>query len=283
MSMTAGFSFPIPWQDRAGRLSWLKLACFLVAIAPGIYMLGEYGAKAFGPRPVTEAIRQSGDWTIRFLLASLAVTPLRRVLQYPKLLNVRRMLGLTALSYAGLHFALYIVDQKLDLWHVASEIVLRFYLAIAFIAFAGLCALGWTSTDGAIRRMGAQNWNRLHKLVYPIAVLVLVHFALQSKRDVTESMIMAGLFILLMLARWLDSKGRATPMAFAGLAAVAALFAALVEAGWYGLTTGVDPLRILAADIDAEMLPRPWVWVAAAGLMLALLRWWKGVKTGRER
>ncbi len=81
-------------------------------------------------------------------------------------------LSLTALA----HFSLYVVDQRYDLLHVASEIVLRFYLTIGFVALVGLATLAATSTDAMIRRVGAQNWNRLHKLVYPIAPLALLHF-----------------------------------------------------------------------------------------------------------
>ena len=146
-----------------------------------------------------------------------------------------------------------------------------------FAAFLGLCALGWTSTDGAVKRMGAQAWGRLHKLVYPIAVLGLVHFALQSKRDVTEAMVLAGLFILLMLARRVDARGKATPLAFLGLAVVSALASAAGEALWYGLTTGIDGWRVFAANWDWDMAPRPAHWVLLGGLALIGLRWWRGV------
>src|SRR5688500_3787062 len=101
-----------------------------------------------------------GDWAIRSLMMSLAVTPLRRIANWPKLIMVRRMLGVTALFYALAHLTLYTIDLKLDLLRVASEIALRFYLTIGFVALLGLIALGSTSTDAAIKRLG-KRWNRL--------------------------------------------------------------------------------------------------------------------------
>ena len=268
----------LPWNDRAGRLSWLKLACFAACLAPGLWIILQWSNEMLGVRPVTETIHQTGDWAIRFLLISLCITPLRRVAQYPKLVTIRRMLGLTCLAYAAIHFTLFIVDQKYDLVKVATEILLRFYLTLGFLGLLGLAALGLTSTDAAIRRLGALRWNRLHQLVYPIAIIGLVHFALQSKRDVTEAMMLAGMFTLLMLARWLDSRGKASALSLVALALFSALACALMEAGWYAVASGIDPVRLLAADIDPEMLPRPWVWVLLAGLLLAGLRWWRGRK-----
>ena len=268
----------LPWNDRAGRLSWLKLASFTACLAPALWIITQWWNDMLGVRPVTETIHQTGDWAIRFLLITLSITPLRRVAQYPKLINIRRMLGLTCLAYAAVHFTLYIVDQKYDLVKVATEIVLRFYLTIGFLGLLGLVALGVTSTDASIKRLGALRWNRLHSLIYPIAMVVLVHFALQSKRDVTEAMMLAGMFTLLMLARWLDSRGKASALSLVALALFSALACALMEAGWYALASGIDPLRLLAADIDPEMLPRPWVWVLLAGLVLAALRWGRGRK-----
>ena len=137
-------------------------------------------------------------------MMSLAVTPLRRIANWPKLILVRRMLGLTALFYAldasdALH-----IDLKLDIYRVVTEIALRFYLTIGFVALLALIALGSTSTDAAIKRLG-RNWNRLHKIVYSIGLLAAFHFFIQSKADVYEPTLMAGFFLLLMfyrLAHW---------------------------------------------------------------------------------
>ena len=204
-----------PWTDRAGRFSLLKAAvlaglcmpALLLAISAAQGTLVPAGSPGLlGARPITEAIHETGDWAIRFLLLSLAVTPLRRIANWPKLIMVRRMIGLSALFYALTHLFLYTWDMKFDLAHVALEILQRFYLTIGFVALLGLAALGSTSTDAAIRRLG-KNWVRLHKIVYVIGVLAAFHFFIQSKADVYQPTLLAGLFILLMLYRLANWRG----------------------------------------------------------------------------
>ena len=219
---------------------------------------------------------------MRFLLLSLLVSTLRRVGQWGKLIAVRRMLGLAALAYAGIHLFLYVVDQQFDLIHVASEIVLRFYLTIGFVARLGLIALGSTSTDAMIRRLGGKRWNRLHTLVYAIAVLALVHFLLQSKIDVTEPILMAGLFFLLMGQRLLqrfDLGDAIVPLA--GLAVGGALLTAFVEAVWYRVRNGISLDQVLGANLDFDSPLRPAWWVLAAGLVLVMLRLARGLWAAR--
>src|SRR6266849_5410790 len=122
------------------------------------------------PQPYTAAIREIGLWTIRLIFIALAITPLRGVLQWSRLILVRRMIGVAAFAYALTHLSLYTADQMFDLVKVASEIVSRIYLTIGFAAVIGLSALAATSTDGMIRRLGGRNWQRLHRLVYLIAL-----------------------------------------------------------------------------------------------------------------
>ncbi|MDQ2634632.1 MAG: sulfoxide reductase heme-binding subunit YedZ, partial [Pseudomonadota bacterium] len=123
-----------PWTDRSGKFSPLKAIVLGGACLPALWLAwaafsGALAAAAppgpLGARPITEAIHQTGDWAIRFLMMSLAVTPLRRIANWPKLILVRRMLGVTALFYALAHLTLYTIDLKLDLLRVASEIVSR--------------------------------------------------------------------------------------------------------------------------------------------------------------
>jgi sulfoxide reductase heme-binding subunit YedZ len=262
----------LPWTDRAGRLSALKLGMFLIVLAPALW-LGLRGLGGMlGSKPLTAAIHDSGDWAVRFLLLSLLVTPLRRLANWPQLIQVRRMLGLAALAYVALHVTLYVAEQGWDLIKVASEIVLRLYLTIGFVALAGLVALGATSTDGAIRRLGAVRWNRLHAIVYGIAVLALIHFFLQRRLDVSEPVLMAGFFLWLMGWRWLNRRGlEGGFLALVGLAL--AVFAATMalEAAWYGVRNGAPVLSVLAANLDFGFTIRPAWWALAAGLCLALL------------
>src|SRR5262249_33560223 len=154
------------------------------------------------------------------LLVSLAVTPLARTGRFSGLIDVRRMIGVGAFVYAACHILLYIADQMFDLWKVGSEIVLRLYLTIGFIALLGLTALAVTSTDAMVRRLGGRRWQRLHQLVYGIALLALIHFFQQTKADVWVPTFTAGLFTWLMgyrlMMRW--RKGAPTALALSILA-----------------------------------------------------------------
>lgn len=279
-----------PWTDRAGRFSPLKGATFAGTLLPALLLAWWWAQGLLGPRPLTEAIHETGDWAIRFLAISLAVTPLRRIAQWPKLINVRRMLGLAALSYALMHLLLYVADQKWDLAKVASEIVLRLYLTIGFAALLGLVALGSTSTDAMIRRLG-KNWNRLHRIVYAIAALAAVHFFMQTKADVFEATIVAGLMILLMIYRLAHrfSLPLSSPAVLVGLAVAGAVATAAAELLWYGLATGIPVSRVLAANWHFAFQIRPMWWVLAVGLAAAALGWIRtganearGKRTGRE-
>jgi sulfoxide reductase heme-binding subunit YedZ len=223
-----------------------------------------------GARPIIEAIHEAGLWAVRFLLIALAVTPLRAALDWGKLLLVRRMLGLTALAYAVAHFSLYIVDENGNLLLVASEIIHRFYLTIGFVVLLGLIALGATSTDAAIRRMGRW-WKRLHRLSYPLGVLALLHYFIQSKANVSEPVFVAGLYVWLMLWRALPASWQRPVAVFPALAALSAAAAAGIEFAWYGIATHINPWRVLAADETLRFGLRPAHYVALVTLGLGVV------------
>jgi methionine sulfoxide reductase heme-binding subunit len=279
-----------PWTDRSGKFSPFKAAVLVGACLPALWLVSQAlsGALAsaapvgpLGARPITEAIHQAGDWAIRFLWMSLAITPLRRIANWPKLILVRRMLGVTALVYALTHLTLYMVDLKLDVARVVTEIALRFYLTIGFVALLGLVALGSTSTDAAIKWLGGRNWNRLHSVVYVIGVLAAFHFFIQSKADVYEPTLMAGFFLLLMFYRLAHWRGFSltSPLVLVAIAVLAALGTAAIEYAWYGIATGVPPGRVLAANLQFSYSIRPAWWVLATGLgatLLAIVRPWFG-------
>ncbi len=263
----------LPWCDRSGRLSVFKLCTFLALFGPGLWVALGWKLGWLAPKPATEAIHETGLWAVRILIASLAVSPVRRIAQWPKLIAVRRMLGVAVLAYAAVHFTLYVVDQKFDLPHVASEIVLRFYLTIGFMALLGFAALGATSTDAMVRRLGGLKWNRLHALVYPIAILVLLHFMIQSKLDVSQPVIMTGLFLILMGQRLLQRYGLGDDVAaLAGLAAAASILTALFEAAWYHVRNGIDVADVLGANLGFDDALRPAWFVLAAGVAVVVLR-----------
>lgn len=257
-----------PFTDRAGRFSALKTVTFALCLLPAAWVAYEAATGRLGPRAWNTAVHETGTWAVRLLIASLCVSPARRILDWPKLILVRRMLGLFALAYVGLHLVLYAGDENFMLGKVASEIMLRFYLTIGFVALLGLIALGVTSTDAMIRRMGGA-WSRLHRLVYPIAVLALVHHFLQAKVDVGPAVLMTGFFLLLMAYRLLHKSALGlTPVTIAAAGILAGLITAVVEVGWYGLFTGVPAGRVLTAELDPAMMRPAWI-VAAAGLAVA--------------
>jgi sulfoxide reductase heme-binding subunit YedZ len=254
-----------PWNERNGRFSPLKAIVFAALFAPAAWISFQYVTGGYFPKPVTEMIHHTGEWALRLILLSLLVTPLRKIAQWPKLIAIRRMVGVAAFAYACAHLTLYVVDQKFDLVHVASEIALRFYLTIGFIALLGLGALAATSTDKMIKRLGAARWNRLHGIVYAIGVLAILHFYIQSKADVSEPVMMTGFFLMLMLYRSLVKRA---PLGIAVLGSVVAgtALTALAEATWYAIRRGYDFWEVLGANIDPDMFPRPTAYVIVAGL-----------------
>jgi methionine sulfoxide reductase heme-binding subunit len=258
-------------REKSGHWSPEKIAAFALAIAPALWLAGLIAFDQLGARPVTEVIHFTGRWTVRLVLAALLITPARRILNWGKLINARRTLGVAAACYAVFHFTLYIVDQKYDLAKVASEIALRFYLTIGFTALLGLIALGVTSTDAAVRRLGAR-WGTLHKAVYVIGMLAVVHFALQKKLDIYEPTLMAGLLAWLLayraLYKWKREVGLAGLLA---LALFATIFTMLFEALWYGVLTGVPVARVIALNFMFAIDIRPAWWVLAASLAVIVV------------
>ena len=257
-------------RDPAGRFSWLKTVALLGALAPALVLLLRWQTHDLGARPITEAIHVAGLWAIRFLMITLAVTPARAVLDWGRVVMLRRMLGVTAACYASLHLTLYALDQKWRLLHVASEIALRFYLTIGFVALLGLLALAVTSTDGWQRALG-QRWKRLHRLVYAIGVLALFHYAIQSKANVGEAVFLAGLFVWLMAWRRLPRRWQQKLWPLGPLALGAGAAASVIEAAWYAVRNHVDPMLVWATNFDLSYGPRPAVWVLIVGALLLAL------------
>jgi methionine sulfoxide reductase heme-binding subunit len=249
---------------------WLRLVTLVGLCLPAVNLAWRWFNDDLGARPVTLATHITGDWAVIFLLCSLALTPARAVFDSIVLVQIRRRVGVAAALYAGLHFFIYVADQKWDLVVVALEIAKRFYLTIGFAALLALTTLAVTSTNGWQRRL-KRNWKRLHWLVYPAAVLAILHFFIQSKANVGEATIAAGLFAWLMIWRFMPTKLRTQYLGLAALAVGATLAALLFEIGWYGLVNHVDPMRILTADSDVDLAPRPVHKVLLASLAAIVL------------
>jgi len=268
-----------PWRDRHGRLVPIKAAVLPALLLPGAVLAFWWASGVLGARPVHELILGFGLWTVRLVVLSLAVTPARAVFDWPKLLLVRRMVGVAALGYGLTHLSLYVVDQNFHLGMVVSEIVRRFYLTIGFVTLCGLSVLGATSTDAAVRRLGAR-WKRLHRSLYVLAALALLHYFIQSKANVSEAVMFAGFYVWLMAWRAVPAGWQRRMATLVALSVIAAVATAWIEFAWYALATGINPWRVLAASETLRFGLRPAHWVLAVGLGVTLLagalRLWRG-------
>jgi sulfoxide reductase heme-binding subunit YedZ len=257
-----------PWTDRRGRLHPLRAVVFTLLMLPAGWLALRWANDSLGARPLNAAIHSTGYWAAWTFIASLLVTPVKSLLGMPNLVVVRRMIGNAALCYAVVHLLLYITDQNWRLTVVATEILVRAYLTIGFVTLLGLSVLGLTSTDGWVKRLG-RNWKRLHKLAYGLAVLALLHFFLQSKVDVSQATVAAGVFAWAMIWRMLPAGRDRGPWPLIGLALAAGAMAALFEYAWYRFGTHVDPLRVLRGELDISFGLRPAGLVLLLGLLAA--------------
>jgi sulfoxide reductase heme-binding subunit YedZ len=260
-----GWLRSMPWYDGAGQFSAFKLIVLVLLCVPAATIAVRYADGALGPRALNAALHEIGNWTLRLILLSLAIRPARTLLQWPRLMQLRRMVGVTAFVYAAAHLLLYMADEAFDLQKVATEIVLRIYLTIGFVALLVLTAMAVTSTDGMARRLGGRRWRRLHQLVYGAALLSVIHFFMQTKVTVDEPWVMAGLFSWLMAwraAAWRARSGLPDWLPSV-LAAAAGIATALGESVYYWIKLGVSPDMVLAANLDFAAGPRP-AWIVAA-------------------
>jgi sulfoxide reductase heme-binding subunit YedZ len=183
------------------RIAAFKPIVFAVCLLPLALLLWDTWHGALGADPVAQLEHRSGDWALRLLLATLAITPLRRLTGWNKAIRFRRMLGLFAFFYVSVHLTIYLVVDLGGFWsQLLTEIAKRPYITVGFTAWLLLIPLAFTSTNAMMRRMG-RNWQRLHKLVYLIALLGVLHFLWLVKADHREPAIYLGVLIVLMLLR----------------------------------------------------------------------------------
>lgn len=193
-------------------LARLKTLVFLLALTP-LIKLGVLGClDKLGANPIEKITRATGYWTLTFLLITLTVTPLKRMLGRAWLIRLRRMLGLFAFFYGSLHFSTYLVlDQFFDWASIIKDIVKRPYITVGFPAFVLMIPLALTSTDRMTRWLGGKRWRLLHQLIYPIAAGGVVHYGWLVKKDLTNPIIFAILLALLLSIRiiyWLRKISR---------------------------------------------------------------------------
>ena len=177
----------------------LKIATFLLALYPLIRLLIFAATDNLGANPIEFITRSTGTWTLVGLMLTLTITPLRKITGWNSLLRIRRMLGLFSFFYASLHFITYIwLDQFFDFGAIIHDIYKRPFITVGFSAFILLIPLAMTSSNAMIRRLGAKRWQQLHKLVYLIAVLGVLHYVWLVKKDLTQPLIYAGVLTLLL-------------------------------------------------------------------------------------
>ncbi|MFO1351142.1 MAG: protein-methionine-sulfoxide reductase heme-binding subunit MsrQ [Gammaproteobacteria bacterium] len=186
-----------------------KPILFIVALLPLGRLIGWAVNDGLGANPVETITRYTGDWTLRFLLITLAVTPLRQLTGWNWLQRFRRMLGLFAFFYVCLHFTTFLVfDHFFDLQGIMEDIVKRPYITVGFTAFVLLIPLAVTSTNAMMKRLG-RRWQKLHRLVYGIAVLGVLHYLWLVKADISEPLIYGTMLALLLAYRyWHYSRRR---------------------------------------------------------------------------
>lgn len=186
--MGAAWRSPKPWL-------------FAVCLLPLGRLVGLGATGGLGANPIEFITHSTGTWALVGLLLTLSVTPLRRLTGRTELIRYRRMLGLFAFFYACLHFVTYIwLDQFFDLAGIGKDIVKRPFITVGFAAFVMLVALAATSTHAMMRRLG-RRWQQLHRLIYPAALLGVVHYWWLVKKDVTQPLLFGAVLALLLVLR----------------------------------------------------------------------------------
>ncbi len=192
---------------------WTKLVIFLLCLVPFGILVWRALTGNLGPNQVETLQHTTGDWTLRFLVITLCITPLRKLLKLPDLIRFRRMLGLFAFFYACLHFLTYLgPDQSFDPAAMWKDVAKRPFITVGFTAFVLLVPLAFTSTAGWIRRLGGRRWQWLHRLIYISAICGVIHYYWLVKsavlRPLTYGAIVAAL-LLWRLGDWFLRRGRA--------------------------------------------------------------------------
>ena len=188
------------------RSKWSKAFVWLLCLVPALWFT--YGAftNNLGPNPIEAITRGTGDWTLRLLLASLAITPARRLLGVPDLIRFRRMLGLWAFFYAFLHLMTWVwLDKFFDPAEMWADVVKRKFVTAGMAGFLCLLPLAITSTTGWIRRLG-KNWQRLHRLAYLAAAAGVVHYWWLVKSDIRLPAMYGLILIALLSLRFVNKR-----------------------------------------------------------------------------
>lgn len=186
------------------RSRWTKALVFLLCVAPLLWAGWRAWNQDLTANPIEFLTHFTGDWTIRLIVATLAVTPLRKLLHLPDLIRFRRMIGLFAFFYGCLHFTTYIwLDKDFDVQEMIRDVAKRPFITAGFTAFVCMLPLALTSTAGWIRRLGGKRWQSLHRLVYLSGIAAVVHYYWLVKSDIRLPVLYGSLVGLLLAYRLL--------------------------------------------------------------------------------
>ena len=188
---------------------WSKVLLFILCLIPLAAIAWPFLTHASIPDPLAWIQHRTGDWTLRFLVITLSISPLRQILHLPELIRFRRMLGLYAFFYACLHFSTYLIfDKTFDLHEIWKDVYKRPFITVGFLAFTLLIPLAITSTAGWIRRLGGRRWRILHRAIYVSAVCGVVHYYWLVKSAVIRPLAYGGLVTFLLIWRLANSLRR---------------------------------------------------------------------------
>jgi methionine sulfoxide reductase heme-binding subunit len=191
---------------------WTKFVLFLICLMPLGWLVWRAYNSNLTANPVEFVQHFTGDWTLRFLLITLSVTPLRKLLNIPDLIRFRRMLGLFAFFYVCLHFLTYLwPDQNFDLAGMWKDVAKRPFITVGFLGFVLLIPLALTSTKGWIRRLGGKRWQALHRLIYVSALCGVVHYYWLVKSDHRLPLLYGAILVVLLLYRLATSLLKPRP------------------------------------------------------------------------
>jgi len=185
-------------KEKFPGVSFFKPLIFILCLLPFLLLVMNAINNNLGPNPVEEIIRTLGDWGIYFLLIGLTISPARKVFKQNWLFRYRRMIGLFAFFYVSMHFLSYIwFDQFFSIDDIVKDIIKRPFITIGFICYLLLVPLALTSTNGMMKRL-KKNWGRLHKVVYPVSMLALLHYFMMVKADYLVPGVMLVILSLLL-------------------------------------------------------------------------------------
>ena len=183
-------------------IRWIKIPVFLACLVPLGLLAWKASHGLLGANPIEVITHATGDWTMRFLLITLSITPLRKLLGIQSLIRFRRMLGLYAFFYGCLHFMTWLWLDKFFDWHeMVADVLKRKFITIGMLGFLLLIPLAVTLTAGWIRRLGGKNWRWLHRLIYASALAGVIHYAWLVKADLRKPLQYAAMLAVLMLYR----------------------------------------------------------------------------------